>query len=87
MIAYMFQDLIHAVPSLDVEKLPESLDTEQEYAAIVIDNESLKLRNRKLTNEIEKLTTMNKTMVRIYSFIYFLPRPSRGDDITFDFLL
>ena len=69
----MFQDLIHAVPFLDVEKLPENLDTEQEYAAIVIDNESLKLRNRKLTSEIEKLTTMNKTMVRIYSVFYFLP--------------
>ncbi|XP_063712905.1 uncharacterized protein LOC134840994 [Symsagittifera roscoffensis] len=47
---------------LDREKLPADLDTEQDYFDVVRDNESLKLRNRRLTSEMEKLNTTNKTL-------------------------
>ena len=60
---------------LDREKLPADLDTEQDYFDVVRDNESLKLRNRRLTSEMEKLNTTNKTLV--YKTYSFFAQPDR----------
>ncbi len=52
----------------EAENLPEDVNTDQDYAEIIQDNETLKLRNRKLTGEIEKLGTANKKLVKTLRF-------------------
>ena len=48
---------------VDSNQFPDDIDTYQDYADIVGDNETLKLRNRKLTNEMDKLNSHNKNLV------------------------